>query len=320
MSSEAPVVLNVQDLVIDYGKGSKKTRAVNGMTFEVLEGECVGFIGPNGAGKSSTIKTLMGFQFPTSGEVTVFGEKAGTVESRRRMGYLPEVALYYPFMKARELLELYGGLHGLDKKTLRERIPQVLADVGMAGKEAVLLKNCSKGMQQRLGIAQSIIADPELLVFDELSSGLDPVGRYDLRKVLVRLKERGRTIFFSSHELTEVEDLCDRVLIVHHGRCIEESRTADLLKPLNRFTVDFAMHGGEVPARVRELANQVQANGKYHCEIDGAAKYGEVLRELALSNAEILEAQLEQISLEQHFMDLIRAADAGTEPIQSSAS
>jgi ABC-2 type transport system ATP-binding protein len=313
MSAEAPIVLKVQDLVIDYGKGAKKTRAVDGMSFEVSEGECVGFIGPNGAGKSSTIKTIMGFQFPTSGVVTVFGEKAGTVESRRRMGYLPEVALYYPFMKARELMELYGGLHGLDRKTLRERIPQVLADVGMAGKEDTLLKNCSKGMQQRLGIAQSIIADPELLVFDELSSGLDPVGRSDLRKVLMRLKERGRTIFFSSHELTEVEDLCDRVLIVHRGRCIEESRTEDLLKPLNRFTVEFAMNGGEVPARVRELATQVQANGKYHCEIDGAEKYSEVLRELALSNAQILEAQLKQISLEQHFMDLIRAAESGAD-------
>lgn len=317
MAGQSQVVLKVQDLVIEYGRGSQKNRAVDGISFEVREGECVGFIGPNGAGKSSTIKTLMGFQFPTSGEVTVFGEKAGTVASRRRMGYLPEVALYYPFMKARELLELYGGLHGLHKKELRERIPQVLADVGMTGKEEVLLKNCSKGMQQRLGIAQSIIADPELLVFDELSSGLDPVGRFDLRKVLMRLKERGRTIFFSSHELTEVEDLCDRVLIVHRGRCIEQSRTEELLKPLNRFTVDFTMNGGEVPARVQELATQVHANGKYHCEIDGAEKYGEVLRELALSNAQILEAQLKQISLEQHFMDLIRAAESQPEALSS---
>jgi ABC-2 type transport system ATP-binding protein len=224
-----PAVLQVRDLVVDYGRGNAKFRAVEGMTFAVHEGECVGFIGPNGAGKSTTIKAIMGFLFPAAGEVTVFGEKAGTVASRMRIGYLPEVALYYPFMKARELLELYGGLHRMSREALADRIPSILEEVGLGGRGETLLRNYSKGMQQRLGIAQAVISDPELLIFDELSSGLDPIGRYDLRQVLLKLKERGRTIFFSSHELSEVEDLCDRVLIVHRGRCIQEKQVADLM-------------------------------------------------------------------------------------------
>lgn len=313
MADDRPEVLRVRDLVVDYGRGAAKTRAVSGMSFEVLEGECVGFIGPNGAGKSSTIKAIMGFLFPTSGEVSVFGEKAGTVASRERTGYLPEVALYYPFMKARELLELYGGLHRMGRSALKDRIPRLLRDVGLGGKEEVLLKNFSKGMQQRLGIAQAIISEPELLVFDELSSGLDPIGRHDLRQVLLGLKGRGRTIFFSSHELTEVEDLCDRVLIVHRGRCLEQKKTSDLLKPLNQFTIDFTLDGKDLPGEFQEIDNLTQSDGRYHCEIGGAEKYAEILRILTASGATILEARTDQISLERYFMRLIRAADE-TEP------
>src|SRR5262249_19655650 len=156
---------------VAYGRNGRRTAAVRGLSFEVRRGETVGFIGPNGAGKSSTIKTLMGFIFPQSVRAEVFGQPAGPVASRRRLRYLPAVSLYYPFLKAREVLELYGGLHGLSRDELRRRIPQLLERVGLAGKSETLLKNFSKGMQQRVGIAQAIIADPDLLVFDELSSG-----------------------------------------------------------------------------------------------------------------------------------------------------
>jgi len=196
---------------------------LRGISFTVRRGECVGFIGANGAGKSTTLKILMGFRFPDSGSVTVFGKQAGTTASRERIGYLPEVALYYPFMKARELLELYGGLSGLSANDLKQRIPGLLDQVGLSGKGEQLLKNFSKGMQQRLGIAQSLIAEPELLIYDELSSGLDPLGRHDLRRVLHDLKANGTTIFFSSHELSEVESLCDRVIMIHQGRILKDS-------------------------------------------------------------------------------------------------
>ncbi len=227
---DSAVVIDVRDLRAAYGKGGKRVEAVRGISFSVRAGECVGFIGANGAGKSTTLKILMGFRFPDAGSATVFGEAAGSTASRRRIGYLPEVALYYPFMKARELLELYGGLSGLDRGELRDRIPAILDKVGLRGKGESLLRTFSKGMQQRLGIAQSLIAEPDLLIFDELSSGLDPLGRHDLRDILLGLKAAGRTVFFSSHELGEVESLCDRVIMIHKGRILRDAPLADLLR------------------------------------------------------------------------------------------
>lgn len=220
-------VIEVQNLVVEYGSNSRKSRAVDGISFTVNRGECVGFIGPNGAGKSSTLKAIMGFIFPKTGGITVFGKPAGSVESKLRIGYLPEVTLYYPFLKASELLALYGGLHRVPSAVLKQRIPIIMEAVGLDGTGDKLIKNYSKGMQQRLGIAQALIAEPECLVFDELSSGLDPVGRHDLRKVLLDLKRRGATIFFSSHELYEVEALCDRVIAIHRGHVLFDYSLAD---------------------------------------------------------------------------------------------
>jgi ABC-2 type transport system ATP-binding protein len=234
MTDTSQSVILVENLAVAYGRGARQTAAVSGLSFDVLAGETVGFIGPNGAGKSSTIKTLMGFIFAQGGQARVFGAPAGSVEARRRIGYLPEVSLYYPFMKAREVLELYGGLAGLDRASLRRRIPELLERVGLGGNGEVLLKNFSKGMQQRVGIAQAIISDPDLLIFDEMSSGLDPVGRYELREVLLDLKRRGKTIFFSSHELYEVEALCDRVIMINRGKKIADQAVPELLERLAR--------------------------------------------------------------------------------------
>jgi ABC-2 type transport system ATP-binding protein len=229
-SPVAPPLIAVRDLVIEYGRGERALRAVDGLSFTVHAGQTTGFIGLNGAGKSSVIKTLMGFLFPTAGTVSVFGLPPGDPASRARIGYLPEVSLYYPFLKARELLELYGGLGGLDRAALRERIPGLLEKVGLGGLGERLLKTFSKGMQQRLGIAQALIADPELLVLDELNSGLDPLGRHDLRQTLLEWKGRGKTIFFSSHELNEVESLCDQLIILHRGRLVRAGPIAEILQ------------------------------------------------------------------------------------------
>ena len=217
------LVVEVQDLQVQYGKGNNLFQAVKGISFEINAGECVGFIGANGAGKSSTLKTLMGFIHPMAGSVKLFGESTSSPKSRARCGYLPEVAQYYPFMKARELLELYGGLSGLSGTELKDKIPAMLEEVGLSGKSEILLSQFSKGMQQRLGIAQALIAQPELLILDELASGLDPLGRHDLRVLLEKRKAEGCTIFFSSHELTEIETLCDRILLIHQGEIVRDA-------------------------------------------------------------------------------------------------
>lgn len=299
-------VIDVRDLVVDYKSGKRVTHAVRGVSFQVQPGECVGFIGANGAGKSTTMKSIMGFIFPVSGSVRVFGAPAGTVESRRRIGYLPEVALYYQFMKARELLELYGGLHGVGRRELKTRIPQLLEELGLAGKGEVLLKNFSKGMQQRLGIAQAIIADPEALVFDELSSGLDPVGRYDLRQVLLRLKERGRTIFFSSHELSEVETLCDRVVMIHGGKVVSEATVAELTGPLNEFEVCYRLPDAMTePAEL--AAYTVSRDGQYvTAVVRDPGEYARVVAGLSACGAQVVSTSSRVRSLEEYFIDLVR--------------
>lgn len=309
MSVSVPV-LEVEGLVVEYGKGARRVRAVDGVSFRVEPGECVGFIGANGAGKSTTMKVLMGFLFPAAGTVRVFGHKAGTVESRQRIGYLPEVALYYPFMKARELLELYGGLSGLSRAQLRERIPGLLARVGLGGKENVLLREFSKGMQQRLGIAQALIAEPDALIFDELSSGLDPLGRYDLRQVLLDLKQKGTTIFFSSHELTEVESLCDRIVMIHKGRVLKQASVGELMKPLNQFEVLFATaNGHEPPEEMR--AHDLRRDGDlWRLLVNDVQEYPRVLTALTASGADIRRTASRTLSLEDYFIELVRDAEA----------
>lgn len=313
-------VIEVTDLVVDYKIGRKRHRAVHGISFGIEPGECVGFIGANGAGKSSTIKTLMGFIFPTSGTASVFGKPAGTVESRRRLGYLPEVALYYPFMKARELLELYGGLQGLSKADLRKRIPELLNEVGLGGRGESLIRNFSKGMQQRLGIAQAIIAEPELMIFDELSSGLDPVGRYDLRQVLLRLKKEGRTIFFSSHELSEVESLCDRVIMIHEGRIVTQSTVAELMKPLNEFELIYRLP--EKAAQPQELLafGPIRQDDNYRLNVRNVEDYARAVAALAAVDAQVVSTSSKVLSLEQYFINLVRQSDREGTPMSGGAA
>lgn len=306
MSGSIPVI-EVEDLVVEYGSGSKKTRAVDGLSFRVNAGECVGFIGANGAGKSTTMKTLMGFIFPTSGTARVFGAPASEGKSRERIGYLPEVALYYQFMKARELLELYGGLHGLSRSDLKTRIPAMLEKVGLAGRGESLLKNFSKGMQQRLGIAQSLIAEPEALFFDELSSGLDPIGRYELRDLLVELKEQGRTIFFSSHELSEVESLCDRALIIHRGRAIQEGTVDDLLRSSRTLKLEFKIKTNDLDRIPDSLKTRVIQEGSvYTIVLEGAESFPEVAQALTLAGVSDIRPAIQNNALEEYYMKLVR--------------
>jgi ABC-2 type transport system ATP-binding protein len=222
-------VIEVSDLIVEYKRWRHKpVRAVDNLSFEVRQGEVVGFLGVNGAGKTSTIKALMGFQPATSGDIRIFGLPVGHVEARRQIGFLPETALYSPYLTPFETLRLYGELHGLSGRLLRIRIEALLESVGMIEKINTLNRNLSKGMLQRVGIAQALLSDPRLLILDEVSSGLDPVGRRELREILRAQLERGVSIFFSSHELGEVATLCNRILIMHRGQLIVEQTVQTL--------------------------------------------------------------------------------------------
>jgi ABC-2 type transport system ATP-binding protein len=216
--------LGVKGLSVAYKSGLFKPakRVVHELSFSVQPGEVVGFLGPNGAGKSTTIKAIMGFVLPEAGEVSVFGLPAGTPEAKARIGYLPEVALYYPFLTPLETLRLYGKLQGLGGKALETESLELLRRVGLEGREKQQLRTFSKGMQQRLGIAQALLGKPSLLVLDEVSSGVDPIGRRHLRELLGEVRQQGTTIFFSSHELDEVAQLCDRVILIYGGHVVDE--------------------------------------------------------------------------------------------------
>lgn len=297
--------IEVSDLVINYRRKDQGPRAVDGLSFTVEAGECVGFIGANGAGKSSTIKAIMGFIRPTEGKIEVFGESPGSTQSRQHVGYLPEVALYYPFMKARELLELYGGLHDLDRRELKKRIPQSLEEVGLKGQEETLLKNYSKGMQQRLGIAQALISSPKLLILDEMSSGLDPMGRADLRKLLLSLKAQGRTIFFSSHELTEVESLCDRVLMIHKGKRLYSAKASELAQPLNSYRVVFSLEDSQMPAELLSQCLRLSGNRREFMTQD-IAEYASLLQTVSSAGGELHSIESKHHSLEDYFLELVK--------------
>lgn len=223
-SGGAPPALEVNDLCVSYQTSFFKParRVVHQLSFSVEPGEVIGFLGPNGAGKSTTIKAIMGFALPESGSVRVFGLPAGDPAAKARIGYLPEVALYYPFLTPLETLRLYGRLQGLSGSALRDESYTLLRRVGLEGREKQQMRTFSKGMQQRLGIAQALLGSPELLVLDEVSSGVDPIGRRHLRELLSEVRQQGTTIFFSSHELDEVAQLCDRVILINGGKVIDE--------------------------------------------------------------------------------------------------
>lgn len=203
--------------------------AVQNLSLQVEQGEVFGFLGPNGAGKTTTIKMLNGLVRPTSGRLSVLGRPLGDAEARRRIGFLPEQFRFHEWLRASEFLDFHGSLYGLSRSERRARIPDVLELVGLAGRADSRLRTFSKGMLQRIGIAQAVIADPKLVFLDEPTSALDPLGRRDVRDIIRTLQSRGVTVFLNSHLLGEVEAVCDRVAIITEGRVAAIGPTTELL-------------------------------------------------------------------------------------------
>lgn len=215
---EAIVELN--HLRVEYrgaSAGAPKKVAVNDLNLRVEAGEVFGFLGPNGAGKTTTMNVLLGFVNATSGEARLFGVNVREPIARQRIGYLPELTYYYKFLTAEEILRFYAKIFGIDRAETERRIDRLLKLVELEQARKRPLKTYSKGMQQRVGLAQALINNPDLLILDEPTSGLDPLGRMKVREIIQRLKNEGKTIFFSSHELGEVETVCDRVAIINQG-------------------------------------------------------------------------------------------------------
>jgi ABC-2 type transport system ATP-binding protein len=231
MTPNSNLVVQTEQLskIFRVGFWGKRVTAVDGLNLEVRRGEVFGFLGPNGAGKTTTLKILMGLIYPTSGRAWLFGQDLGDPQTKARLGFLPESPYFYDYLTSREFLEFYGHLFGLWGAVLDRRIEELLELVGMTHAKDLQLRKFSKGMLQRVGVAQALINDPELVVLDEPMSGLDPIGRKEVRDLILRLKESGKTVLFSSHILHDAEVLCDRVAMILKGHLVACGRVTDLL-------------------------------------------------------------------------------------------
>ncbi|HRZ78927.1 MAG TPA: ABC transporter ATP-binding protein [bacterium] len=217
-----------------------KIEAVKDFSFSVETGEIVGFVGHNGAGKTTTIKMMMGFIAPTSGEISIFGQNAGSIEVKKKVGFLPERPYFYSELTSMELLKYFGKLSGMKGSSLIDKAEKVLRRVGLYNDRNRKLSGYSKGMLQRIGIAQSIIHDPELVIMDEPMSGLDPIGRREVKEIIRSLKREGRSVIFSSHILSDIENLSDRVLIIEKGVRKSFGTVREIVRPENiRFSIEF---------------------------------------------------------------------------------
>ncbi len=227
----ANIVVRTYDLTKVYRTfwGKTYVRALNKVNLEVKEGEIFALLGPNGSGKTTTMKLLLGIMFPTEGRVEVFGKSPRDVEIKKHVGFMPEESYLYRFLNADETLDFYGNLMGLDRKTRRNRIDEVLEMVGLTEARRRRTREYSKGMSRRIGMAQVLLKDPKLVVLDEPTIGLDPMGAREIKDVTLELKRRGKTVILSSHLLADVQDICDRIAILYRGDLIKTDHVENLL-------------------------------------------------------------------------------------------
>lgn len=224
------IVLKIQNLSISYPQGFRAEKVIiNNLNLEIRRGGITGFLGPNGAGKTTLIKGLIGLINIKGGSISFFGEHASAISIKGRIGYMPEIANYYWFLTPEEILKMFGRICGIDKKALNERIDSVLKTVGLVEQKRQLIKTFSKGMENRLNIAQALLHDPEFLILDEPFSGLDPLGRIHARNIFKELKERQKTILISSHELSEAELICDHICIIKNGTILKYGPLEEVL-------------------------------------------------------------------------------------------
>ncbi len=239
--------------------GHATVTALDGLSLSVRKGEIYGFLGPNGAGKTTTFKILLGLMRPTGGRAEILGRPAGDVEVRARVGFLPEAPYFYDYLTAEEFLTFYGQLAGLAKAEVAKRVERLLEMVGLTEARHRQLRKLSRGMLQRVGLAQALIHDPELVLLDEPMSGLDPGGRIQIRNIILGLRDQGKTVFFSSHIIPDVEMICDRVGIVVRGKLVASGRVEELIKPGHTQSIEVICQGikaDDIPA-IRSLASRI---------------------------------------------------------------
>ena len=294
---EEPVVAkgspSVSDVVIETRSltkvfrdfwGRPKVRALNALDLQIRKGEIFGLLGPNGSGKSTTIKLLLGLLFPSSGQALVFGKDATDVAKNERIGYLPEESYLYKFLNAEETLDFYGRLFNMTPQVRKQRIEHLIQLVGIQHARRRQLREYSKGMTRRIGLAQALINDPELILLDEPTSGLDPIGTREMKDLILKLRDEGKTVLMSSHLLPDVQDVCDRIAILHQGELKELGAVSELLT-------------------VQDVT-QFKAKGLSH------AAEEEIRAVIARHGGELLKVEHPTLSLEELFLNIVKDSEA----------
>jgi ABC-2 type transport system ATP-binding protein len=314
----AEPLIQVDGLIKTYRQGfwMRRVEAVRGISFQVTQGESFGFLGPNGAGKTTTIKILMGLMRPTGGRVSLFGLPVPSRKSREKVGFMPENPYIYPYLTPREFVEACARLSGLHGPVLHDRVTRVLEQTGIAYAATRQVRRLSKGMVQRTGLAAALVADPELLVLDEPMSGLDPGGRKEVRDMILDERRRGRTIFFSTHILSDVPQLCDHVAILQRGQTVLAGKLAELLTGRVLHT-DVALAGEAATFREaweqRGVRTRTEA-GQLVLQVQGDVPVSEVLKDALSRGLEVIEVAPRYQTLEELFVSKARGGDADPSP------
>jgi ABC-2 type transport system ATP-binding protein len=283
-------------------------RALHPLNFTVEDGEIFGFLGPNGAGKTTTLKLLMGLVFPTAGSARILGHGWTDPSVKAQIGFLPEQPYFYDYLTAHELLEYYGQLSGVPAKQRTQRIEQVLEQVGLRDVRGVQLRKFSKGMLQRVGIGQAILHDPKLVFFDEPMSGLDPMGRREVRDLMELLKHQGKTVFFSTHILSDAEALCDRVAIIHKGELRGVGAVEDLTSSVQG-KVEVIWQGTQVPASIKALGAECHVTGDRVRAIIDENQQDAMIDALRRERQRLIAITPVRTSLEAYFVEKLRRAE-----------
>jgi ABC-2 type transport system ATP-binding protein len=295
------------EMTYSVGFWRKKPKcALRPLTLTVPEGEVFGYLGPNGAGKTTTLKLLMGLIFPTGGSAKILGMDLGDARMKAQIGFLPEQPYFYDYLTAGELLDYYGQLSGVPGRERKQRVAAVLERVGLPDVERVQLRKFSKGMLQRVGIAQAILHDPKLVFLDEPMSGLDPIGRREVRDIIQGLKDEGKTVFFSTHILADAEALCDRVAVLHKGELRGVGLIAELTSTVQD-RVEVLCQGTAAAAALAALAFECHEVGDMLRAVVAQGKLDAALDAIRRANARLVSVTPRRNTLEEYFVERLAA-------------
>jgi ABC-2 type transport system ATP-binding protein len=318
-------VIEIENLTKEYPFGFlhlKKKTSLEGLSMQVEDGEVFGFLGPNGAGKSTTIKLLMGLIFPSAGTARILGRSISDSEMHRDIGYLPEQPYFYDYLTATEVLDYFARFHDLAGDDRRERVQKMLKKVGLETAKKIQLRKYSKGMLQRVGLAQAILHDPKVVILDEPMSGLDPVGRREVRDIILELKREGKTVLFSTHILPDAEMLCDRVGVIVGGKLRGVGAPGEIVGMKAHgmeilFELAAGSDGGNATVSNSLLAKATKTGDRYRLQVSEEDLYS-AIEQVRASNGRILSVTQVKASLEEYFMHLVEADRAQAAAVEVS--